>query len=351
MNKELQDTNKKLQIKCTEQDKKINETSGRFSKLREDLTSADKMLQERGDQINKALQRIKLQDAQIADLEKERRNKDGMIARYQKNISGATADSSKSQFQKLETELKEALKLIDIKDHEIKILKDLVKSYQHQFKQKEQEVYRLRRGVKLTPLTREIISPLVPSTRTSNKAQTERKNIKLHENTALTGRNLDAVDNKIHLQPIDGFKRETSTPDPFMKNRVNNANEIDLSPDNVYRGYSEDKAELPEMDFSTIEYPSGLVSRDLPDTELLLAQLQEAEQYEQDQEAKINELNEELYDQIIPFDAPVQPANINELNGGLYDQALPSDAQVHPEGLSSPIDDDFSAEVTFDKDT
>jgi hypothetical protein len=320
MNKELQDLMKKLQAKNNEQEKKLNETTNRYNKLREDLASADKMLQERAEQINKALKRIKLQDAQIADLEKERRNKDSTIAKYQKNIQGASSDQAKTQYQKLETELKEALKLIDIKDHEIKLLKDLVKSYQHQYKQKEYEISRLRRGVKLSPLTRDT-SPVLPSSTraqvSTQKSQTERKIIRLNEGGAFsTTRDGELLDNKIHLQPIDSLKRETGTPDILMRNPGITRNELDL-----------DNGDLPDMGLSAIEYDEtqDRISREIPDTQLLLSQLQEAEQHEQDQEAKINQLNEELYNQRIEFDAPSK-------------------------AVENPAED-ISAEVTFDQDS
>lgn len=184
VNKELVEMNSKLQRKSKELEKKLEEYSTRYNKLRQEILQIDLILKERDEQMYKALKRIKIQDAQISELQKDNRNKETAVAKLHKALQGINIDAQRELNFKLEKELKTALCHLAGKEDEVEVLRDLVKSYQIQFKQKEFEVTRLRKNYKLNPLVKEpIIDPHL-STNSLKTTVNIRKIIRIPETTS-----------------------------------------------------------------------------------------------------------------------------------------------------------------------
>ena len=152
MNKELVEANSKLQARNKELEKRVEEYASRYNKVRQDLAQVDEILKERDEQMHKAIKRIKLQDAQICELQKDNRNKETAIAKLQKAMQGMNVDAQKEMNSRMEKELKAAMNNLAARENEVIVLRDLLKSYQSQFKQKEYEVIRLKKNFKLPPL-------------------------------------------------------------------------------------------------------------------------------------------------------------------------------------------------------
>lgn len=152
MNKELVEANTKLQARNKELEKKVEEYASRYNKVRQDLAQVDEILKERDEQMHKAIKRIKLQDAQICELQKDNRNKETAIAKLHKAMQGINLDAQKEMNSRMEKELKAAMNNLAARENEVIVLRDLLKSYQSQFKQKEYEVLRLKKNFKLPPL-------------------------------------------------------------------------------------------------------------------------------------------------------------------------------------------------------
>ena len=126
VNKELVEMNSKLQRKSKELEKKLEEYSTRYNKLRQEILQIDLILKERDEQMYKALKRIKIQDAQISELQKDNRNKETAVAKLHKALQGINIDAQRELNFKLEKELKTALCHLAGKEDEVEVLRDLV---------------------------------------------------------------------------------------------------------------------------------------------------------------------------------------------------------------------------------
>lgn len=186
VNKDLADTNSKLQVRIKELEKKLEESMSRYNKVRQEISQVDSILKERDEQMHKALKRIKLQDVQISEVQKDNRNKETAIAKLHKTLQVINIDAQRELNLKLERELKTAVSNLVAKEDEVEVLRDLVKSYQIQFKQKEFEVSRYRKNYKLNPLVKEPIIDQHLSTTSLKTTSSIRKIIRIPETTSPT---------------------------------------------------------------------------------------------------------------------------------------------------------------------
>ena len=129
----------------------IRDLKTRYSSLQHDYTETTKTLQTKETQLRTALHRVKALEEELWNRDSENLRKDSQIVKLtqqidetKKNLASVSAKMRSAIAEKLA----EANKLIESKDTEIALLKEMLRSAQLQIKQKENEILHSKKNVK-----------------------------------------------------------------------------------------------------------------------------------------------------------------------------------------------------------
>ena len=156
-NKELISEHIKRSLESEDLRKRTSEHISALQKAKEDLLKQDENRRKREEQIQGLLGQIKRREVENTKLAKEMRRKDeenrDLVGKVQA-ISGKNEQETKLKAQK---ELDQMRSLAAAKEGEMRVVKEMIRSYHHQLKQKEVEVVRFKRKaevkrVRLPPL-------------------------------------------------------------------------------------------------------------------------------------------------------------------------------------------------------
>jgi hypothetical protein len=284
MNKELVEANSKLQARNKELEKKVEEYASRYNKVRQDLAQVDEILKERDEQMHKAIKRIKLQDAQICELQKDNRSKETAIAKLHKAMQGLNLDAQKEINSKLEKELKATMNNLAARENEVIVLRDLLKSYQSQFKQKEYEVIRLKKNFKLPPLkdTNIVSSENHTSTTSLKSTSSIRKIIRIPE--IPSPQPIPAKASKRYFQDkLDNLNSSVLHPAPdFLSHSQLSISNHPLPVPDTLQDELESSPDLPKREMNNSPY--SLTPALESDSELSHSEDKEYKEYHEDHE-------------------------------------------------------------------
>ena len=124
----------KSQIFQEEQNKKIRELSYRINTMKKDQESHESNVQKRDSQLNSLLQKIRHQDQEIARLNSELVKKTATLH----NLHGEVVELRPSKeamnlVEKLSKQIEDLKRLLQSRDSENSMMKDLIKTWQHQY--------------------------------------------------------------------------------------------------------------------------------------------------------------------------------------------------------------------------
>ena len=118
-------------------DRRLKDSTHQNSRLLKDVKKLDSGHDHSNEMTKKYLVKVKAQEADINRLIKEVHNKDSHIMKLQKNLQdfkneGAGDGKSKGTFQT--RKVSQLLKEIEQKDHEIHMMKNMIQSWQVQYR-------------------------------------------------------------------------------------------------------------------------------------------------------------------------------------------------------------------------
>lgn len=146
-NKELISEHVKRSLETEDLRKRSSEHLSALQTAKEDLQKQDQNRRKREEQIQALLAQIKRREAENSKLAKEIRRKDeenrDLTGKIQE-IAGRNEQETKLKAQK---ELDQMRSLAAAKEGEMRVVKEMIRSYHHQLKQKEVEVVRFKRKV------------------------------------------------------------------------------------------------------------------------------------------------------------------------------------------------------------
>ncbi|CAG9315308.1 unnamed protein product [Blepharisma stoltei] len=161
-NKDLIQKNVILEKQVQDLEKKNNENNRIIMKLRADIQSTDEIMGQRDSQVKKVLNKIKQQESEIVKLREENKKKDDTISNLQIKVDFLEKHLEETKTVYKERDMKKALQQISAKDSELKLMKEMAKNWQLQFK-KAADSGKSKKPVKLPPIAIEEKSIEKPS--------------------------------------------------------------------------------------------------------------------------------------------------------------------------------------------
>lgn len=146
-NKELISEHVKRSFETEDLRKRASEHLSTLQKTKEDLLKQDENRRKREEQIQGLLGQIKRREIENAKLVKEMRRKDEENRDLTVQIQALAGRTEQESKQKAQKELEQMRSLAAAKEGEMRVVKEMIRSYHHQLKQKEVEVVRFKRKV------------------------------------------------------------------------------------------------------------------------------------------------------------------------------------------------------------
>lgn len=153
MNKDLISKNVKLEKQVQDLEKKNQENLKMIQKLKEEILGSAELSKQRDEQIRSIIKKVKILEAEKIKLNEEVRKKDGVI----KKIQEGTAEQVEVVLERPlnpPKEMKKVMEMLAVKDNEIKMMKDMIKSFQVK-QNKAQSNQPAGKSVKLPPINAE----------------------------------------------------------------------------------------------------------------------------------------------------------------------------------------------------
>ena len=178
MNKELIEKNAKFEKALHDTEKKNLECSKIIQKLKDEINSTAENHKQRDEQIKSILRKIKILESEKVKFIEEIRKKDEIIKKIHSNpkeLHEIQVDRTKDS-----KDTKKMIEILNMKDNEIKMMKDMIKSFQSR-PQKSQNP-QIQKSIKLPPISGE----------TSKK--TSKISVQLKENNQSSFNSLERVE-------------------------------------------------------------------------------------------------------------------------------------------------------------
>ena len=180
-NKELIEDHVKKELEIEELKRKCAEHLADLQRFKEDLQHQDDLRKKREDQVQALLSQLKRKETENIRLAKELKRRDEETKELNASIQSLAAKVEKETKLKMQRELEQVRGLAAAKEGEMRVVKEMIKSYHHQLKQKEVEVVRFRKkaevrkpGGRLPPLESQSLIDNLPS-KTSLKSKLSSK--------------------------------------------------------------------------------------------------------------------------------------------------------------------------------
>ena len=151
MNKDLIEKNVKSEKMLQDTEKKYNECIRTIKKLKDEIDSSNEVMKQRDDQIKNVIKRVKIQESEISKLQDEIRKKDEIIKNFQGNMKDVSTVIETKNTSNIQKEYKKVLEIVNTKDNEIKIMKEMLKSFQLK-QQRPHVISAANKNLKLPPI-------------------------------------------------------------------------------------------------------------------------------------------------------------------------------------------------------
>ncbi|OMJ67211.1 hypothetical protein SteCoe_35687 [Stentor coeruleus] len=220
MNKELIEKTVKYEKIIQDNEKKSTEYSKIIKKLKDEIQANGEIMKQRDDQIKAIIKKVKILENDRNRLMDEIKRRDDAMKSFQSSKQDKPIFIEKTSSPQIHhggsnNELKKAMDLIVEKDNEIKIMKDMIKSF-HVKQQRSQASNTLAKNTKLPPIT-------------GNEKRTKSKHIQFKEPSQSSLKS---------LQDHGSFKKIRQDTPPMPKNifkgqEIFPENRDDFSPNSV----------------------------------------------------------------------------------------------------------------------
>lgn len=152
MNKDLIEKNVKLEKLLKDSEKKNEEKSRMIKNLKTEIESNGELMNQRDEQIKNVIKKVKVQESEINKNLDDLRKKEEIIKNLQSNLKGNSSPSEVKSASVNQKEYKKAIELVNAKESEIKLMKDMLKSYQLK-QHRAQATSTVNKNLKLPPIS------------------------------------------------------------------------------------------------------------------------------------------------------------------------------------------------------
>ena len=152
MNKDLIEKNVKIDKVLKDSEKKNEEKAKIIKKLKEEITSNNELVNLRDEQIKSVIKKIKSQESEVNKLQEDIKRRDEIIKGLHSNIKDTTPPIEIKPSLVHQKEYKKAMELVNAKESEIKMMKEMLKSYQLK-QHRSPAMNSFSKNTKLPPIT------------------------------------------------------------------------------------------------------------------------------------------------------------------------------------------------------
>ena len=152
MNKDLIEKNVKIEKLFKDSEKKTDEKTKIIKKLKEEIASNNDLVNQRDEQIKSVIKKIKTQESEVSKLQEDVKRRDEIIRALQSNIKDASVPIEPKPSSVHQKEYKKAIELVNAKESEIKMMKEMLKSYQSK-QHRSPAINSFSKNTKLPPIS------------------------------------------------------------------------------------------------------------------------------------------------------------------------------------------------------